>query len=131
MGDMSDASDPVVSPAPEGAAGRVVQPAYHLHVDGEEAAVTASALRLLISDEAHERAIRAYARGVLDALAGEPDVSGALTVELSASQLKIAHTAVKLLHDDLGREQADERRVLARVLAKLPDEHAIRAITID
>jgi hypothetical protein len=45
--------------------------------------------------------------------------------------MKITHTAVKLLLDDLQRGQDDERQVLWRILQKLPDEHAIRAIVIE
>lgn len=108
-----------------------VEPAYHLHVEPLEVGPVASALRLLISGEAHERAIRGYAREVLAGLDASRDDRGIVVLPLTAPQLKILHTAVKLLHDDLGREQADERRVLAGVLEKLPDEHAIRAIRLD
>ena len=45
--------------------------------------------------------------------------------------MKIVHTAVHLLRDDLQREQADELHILQRILEKLPDEHAIRAISLD
>jgi hypothetical protein len=119
------------APRDEGSIEGGADAAYHLHVDREEVKFASSALRLLISDEAHEPAIRALARAVLDGLAAEPGTGGLVVVALNPQQMKIAHTAVKLLHDDLGREQADERRVLARVLDKLPDEHAIRAILID
>ncbi len=44
--------------------------------------------------------------------------------------MKITHTAVKLLLDDLQREQADEREILRAILDKLPDEHTMRAITL-
>ncbi|MHB1469233.1 MAG: hypothetical protein ACYCX7_08755, partial [Solirubrobacteraceae bacterium] len=50
--------------------------AYHLHVELAEAPVIAGALRLLISDEAHERDIRAYARQVLAGLEAAPDEQG-------------------------------------------------------
>ena len=50
---------------------------------------------------------------------------------LTAPQMKITHTAVRLLLDDLQREQDDERQVLWQILEKLPDEHAIRAIELD
>ncbi len=104
--------------------------AYHLFLDGEEIPVCASALRLLISGEAHEPQIRSLARAVLESLDAEPDERGKLTVALSPEQMKIAHTAVKLLLDDLQRGQAEEREVLRHVLDKLPDEHTIRAITL-
>jgi hypothetical protein len=104
--------------------------AYHLLLDPGEVPVTASALRLLISDEAHQREIRGLARDVIAELEGEPDEFGVLSVALTPGQLKITHTAVHLLLDDLQREQADERQVLHSILGKLPDEHAIRAIQL-
>jgi len=44
--------------------------------------------------------------------------------------MKITHGAVRLLLNDLQREQAEERGILHSVLDKLPDEHAIRAIQL-
>ena len=38
--------------------------------------------------------------------------------------MKITHSAVQLLLNDLQREQADEREILRAILDKLPDEHA-------
>jgi hypothetical protein len=107
------------------------EPAFHLFLDGEEASVLARAVRLLISDEAHEPVIRRLAREVLALLDGGAEPSGKLTVPLSAQQMKIAHTAAHLLLDDLQREQVAERELLRRVLGKLPDEHTIRAIELD
>jgi hypothetical protein len=52
-------------------------------------------------------------------------------LELTAAQMKIVHTALKSLYDDLGREQHDVKAVVAAVLAKLPGEHDIRAIDLD
>jgi hypothetical protein len=52
-------------------------------------------------------------------------------LELTAAQMKIVHTALKSLYDDLGREQHDVKVVVAAVLAKLPGEHDIRAIDLD
>lgn len=104
--------------------------AYHLFLDGEEVPVCASALRLLVSGETHEPQIRQLARAVLASLEAEPDERGKLTVGLSPEQMKITHTAVKLLLDDLQRGQAGEREILRRVLNKLPDEHTIRAISL-
>jgi hypothetical protein len=105
---------------------------YHLFLNSEEAPVAATALRLLISDEAHEPGIRELARAVIEQLTTEPLTDGALlTVSLSPSAMKITHTAVKLLLDDLQREQSDERRILRQILDKLPDEHTIRAIKLD
>ena len=54
----------------------------------------------------------------------------AYRLELTAAQLKIVHTALKSLYDDLGREQHDVKTVVAAVLAKLPGEHEIRAIDL-
>jgi hypothetical protein len=55
----------------------------------------------------------------------------AYRLELTAAQLKIVHTALKALYDDLGREEIDVEHVVASVLAKLPGEHEIRAIDLD
>ena len=52
-------------------------------------------------------------------------------LELSPAQLKIVHTALRSLSDDFGHDQSAVRRVIAEVLDKLPDEHAIRAIELD
>ena len=106
------------------------EPAYHLFLDSNEVPVCASALRLLISDEAHEAQIRQLAREVIASLGGPADEQGKVTVPLSPEQMKITHTAVKLLLDDLQRGQAEEREVLRHILSKLPDEHTMRAITL-
>jgi hypothetical protein len=55
----------------------------------------------------------------------------AYRLELTAAQMKIVHTALKSLFDDLGREQHDVKDVVASVLAKLPSDHDIRAINLD
>ncbi|HEX4718101.1 MAG TPA: hypothetical protein VH300_06190 [Thermoleophilaceae bacterium] len=49
-------------------------------------------------------------------------------VDFTPAQLKVVHTALKSLLDDFGHDQADVVRVIHEVLAKLPDEHSIRAI---
>ena len=54
----------------------------------------------------------------------------AYRLELTAAQLKIVHTALKSLFDDLGHEESDVKRVVASVLDKLPGEHEIRAIDL-
>jgi hypothetical protein len=107
------------------------EPPYHLLLDSEEVPVASSALRLLISDEAHEPQIRGLAREVLAALEMSPDERGVLTITLAPQQMKITHSAVRLLLNDLQREQAEERETLHSILAKLPDEHTMRAIAID
>jgi hypothetical protein len=110
--------------------GDAPEPPYHLFLSGPEVPVAASALRLLISDEAHEPQIRKLAREVLEELRGAPDEHGRLTVELAPPQMKILHAATRLLLNDLQREQASERDVLHAILEKLPDEHTIRAIEL-
>ena len=52
-------------------------------------------------------------------------------LELTAAQLKVVHTAVKSLFDDLGHEESDFAEVAKSVLDKLPGEHEIRAIDLD
>jgi len=51
-------------------------------------------------------------------------------LELTPEQLKITHTALRSLLDDFGHEEADIQALIHEVLAKLPDEHAMRAIRI-
>ncbi len=55
----------------------------------------------------------------------------AYRLELTPAQLKIVHTAVKSLYDDLGHEENDFKRVVREVLDKLPGEHEVRAIDLD
>jgi hypothetical protein len=55
----------------------------------------------------------------------------AFRLELTPAQLKIVHTALKSLFDDLGREEREVKRVVQAVLDKLPGEHEIRAIDLD
>jgi hypothetical protein len=64
-----------------------------------------------------------------DTLIGPEDT--AYDLELTAAQLKVTHTALKIFHDDLGHEERDVQAIVAEVLAKLPDEHAIRAIDLN
>jgi hypothetical protein len=103
---------------------------YHLLLDSAEVPVAASALRLLLGDEAHEPDIRRLAREVLDGLDGAPDERAILTLALSAQQMKITHSALRLLLNDSQREQAQEREILHAILGKLPDEHVMRAIIL-
>lgn len=104
--------------------------AYHLPLSAEEREVAARAIRLLIADEYRQPEIRGYAREVLGELEAHEGEPGDIALALSPQQMKITHTALKVLVDDLQREQAEERRLLQGILAKLPDEHSIRAITI-
>ena len=112
------------------------EPPYHLILDPEEVPLLASALRLLISDEAHEPDIRRLAREVLAALddLAPPTVPSGrhpMTVTLTPQQMKITYSAAKLLLNDLQRDQPTERDLLHSILAKLPDEHTMRAIEIE
>jgi hypothetical protein len=55
----------------------------------------------------------------------------AFHLELTAAQLKIVHTALKTLYDDLGHEEHDVKQVVSEVLDKLPGEHDMRAIDLE
>jgi hypothetical protein len=109
--------------------------AFHLLLDPEEARITRHALDLLIADEAHEPVIRGLAREVLGLLDSPQHMSGTapstITLPLSAPQMKITHSAVKLLLNDSSREQESERRTLWSIIGKLPDEHTMRAIELE
>jgi hypothetical protein len=52
-------------------------------------------------------------------------------LELTPAQLKITHTALRSLLDDFGHDEPEVHAVIQEVLAKLPDEHAIRAIELE
>jgi hypothetical protein len=52
-------------------------------------------------------------------------------LELTPAQMKITHTALKSLLDDFGHDEHDVARVIHQVLEKLPDEHSIRAISLE
>jgi hypothetical protein len=54
----------------------------------------------------------------------------AFSLELTAAQLKVVHTALKAMDSDLGRDERDVHRVVREVLDKLPDEPSIRAIDL-
>lgn len=54
----------------------------------------------------------------------------AYALHLSEPELKLTHTALHALLDDLGHEEHDLIAIVRGVLAKLPDEHAIRAIRL-
>jgi hypothetical protein len=54
----------------------------------------------------------------------------AFRLDLTPGQLKIVHTALHSLLDDLGHDERDVQNIVREVLAKLPDEHSIRAIDI-
>ena len=54
----------------------------------------------------------------------------AFRLDLTAAELKVTHTALKSLLDDYGHDEQDVIKVIQTVLAKLPDEHSIRAIDL-
>jgi hypothetical protein len=106
-------------------------PAFHLLLEEGEIGAVATALNLLIADERHKPPIRPLAREVLASLETPANEAGIVSVPLSAQQMKITHTAVKVAFDDTQREQAHERDAFRRILEKLPDEHTMRAIELE
>jgi hypothetical protein len=67
--------------------------------------------------------------GMADAdLIGSEDV--AFHLDLTAVEMKVTHTALRALRDDLGHEEADVRAIVQRVLDKLPGDHDMRAIRL-
>jgi hypothetical protein len=61
-------------------------------------------------------------------LIGPDDI--AYRLDLTPAQLKITWTALKSFLDDFGHDERDVVAIAREVLAKLPDEHAIRTIDI-
>ena len=51
-------------------------------------------------------------------------------LELDPSELKVTYTALKSFLDDFGHDERDVHDIVREVLAKLPEEHAIRSIDI-
>ena len=54
----------------------------------------------------------------------------AFTLDLTAAQLKITHAALKAFLNDFGHDERDVHEIVRTVLAKLPDEGSIRAISL-
>jgi hypothetical protein len=54
----------------------------------------------------------------------------AYRLELTPAQLKITYTALKSFLDDFGHDERVVHEVVREVLAKLPEEYAIRSIDI-
>jgi hypothetical protein len=54
----------------------------------------------------------------------------AYRLELTPAQLKITYTALKSFLDDFGHDERVVHELVREVLAKLPEEHAIRSIDI-
>ena len=51
-------------------------------------------------------------------------------LELTPAQLKITHTALRSLLDDFGHDQPSIHTIIHEVLAKLPDEHSLRSVSL-
>ena len=64
-------------------------------------------------------------------MAGESSGPFRYHLELTPEQLKVTYAALHALLDGYGHDEADVRRVVHEVLAKLPDESAIRAISLN
>ena len=54
----------------------------------------------------------------------------AFRLELTPGQLKITHAALKSFMNDFGHDERAVHDLIRQVLAKLPDEPSIRAISI-
>jgi hypothetical protein len=54
----------------------------------------------------------------------------AYRLDLTPAQLKITYTALKSFLDDFGHDERDVNEIVREVLAKLPEETAIRGIDI-
>ena len=54
----------------------------------------------------------------------------AYRLDLTPSQLKVTHTALKSFLDDFGHDEPDVHRAIREVLDKLPDEHSLRDIKL-
>jgi len=61
-------------------------------------------------------------------LIGPDDI--AYRLDLTPAQLKITYTALRSFLDDFGHDERVVHDVVREVLAKLPEEHAIRSIDI-
>jgi hypothetical protein len=54
----------------------------------------------------------------------------AYRLDLTPAQLKITFTALKSMLDDFGHDEREVHDVVREVLAKLPEEQAVRSIDI-
>ncbi|MEA2479282.1 MAG: hypothetical protein QOJ07_1204 [Thermoleophilaceae bacterium] len=61
-------------------------------------------------------------------LIGDDEI--AYRLDLTPGELKVTHTALHSLLDDLGHDERDVQAIVRRVIDKLPDEHSIRAIRL-
>lgn len=69
-----------------------------------------------------------------DVDAAVPDLIGAeeiaFTLPLTEAELKLTFTALHSLLDDFGHDEHELGEIVRGLIAKLPDEHSIRAINI-
>jgi hypothetical protein len=54
----------------------------------------------------------------------------AYTLDLTPAELKLTYSALRSMLDDFGHDERDVADIVRRVIAKLPDEHSIRAIDL-
>ena len=54
----------------------------------------------------------------------------AYTLDLTPGELKVTYSALRSMLDDFGHDERDVAGLVRRVIAKLPDEHSIRAIDL-
>ena len=105
------------------------EPAYHLYLDEQEVPVATVAIACS-SPKRGARAPDSSARARSGRRPGDAGTERHADAWRSPEQMKIAYSAVRLLLNDLQREQAGEREVLRAILDKLPDEHTMRAIEL-
>jgi hypothetical protein len=61
-------------------------------------------------------------------LIGPDDI--AYRLELTPRELKVTHTALRSLLNDLGHDEHDVQQIVRAVLAKLPERQSIEAIDL-
>jgi hypothetical protein len=59
----------------------------------------------------------------------QPDET-AYSLDLTPAQLKVTYYALKSYRDDFGHNEHEINRVVAELIAKLPDESSIRDIRL-
>jgi hypothetical protein len=72
--------------------------------------------------------IEGEGEGEAEGLLGPADI--VFRLDLTAAQMKIVYTSLRLFVDDLGRDEHDMRTIARAVLDKLPGEHDMRAIDL-
>jgi hypothetical protein len=58
------------------------------------------------------------------------DASDSYRLELSPAELKVTHTALRALLNDLGHDEYDVQRIVRSVLEKLPPAEEVGAIDL-